>query len=661
MRLTRPDGPPRDLLLNFKLALGDSVVLSGLLRDIAAQYPQTRIALGSVSFQEVFQHAPYLTPRSRLGRQPTVVRPDYGNWITRSKHEPVHFLHALHRDFAKQTGWDVPLRAPRPDLHLSAEEQTPPLDGRYWVVLSGGKTDFTAKVWPPAKFQRVVDILRTEFGVRCVQAGACDSKHWHPPLEGALPLTGQTTARGLIRLIRHADGVICGVTAAMHIAAALERPCVVLAGGREAWWWEAYVRENPGLPGASQLRHPHRFLHTIGLLDCVPHQGGCWRSKTVDLGGTPADKICLKPERHEGVSVPACLNLVTPEHVVAAVMSYYQDASLPPIGQPLALPSIAPELRLPAGTEPSPLPRVVHKILIPARRPVNTVVPATGPLVMPAAAPAGDVFDHETIGGKLTIFVLLYGGFTKIHTECLTALQRTLPAGRFELRVGSNELSPPSLRLVERLQEAGFISAHYRHETNDAKYPVMRQMLHDPERPITTNWFLWLDDDTITDRNPRWFELLCSRIIETSPRSEPYAVRQVGPSGVWTFTAEQLEWVRTRPWYKGRDWQNSRRQPDPAGRKLTFATGSFWAMHTETAKLCDIPDPSIIHNGGDYMIGAALWQNGFTHASFSQSKTIVRWSAYARRGRSDPHTGTKGALAQQHHHPAPGVQLARRR
>jgi hypothetical protein len=132
----------------------------------------------------------------------------------------------------------------------------------------------------------------------------------------------------MARLIYHAEGVICPITAAMHFAAALQKPCVVIAGGREEWWWEAYVpgKGNFGPDLREEVQVPHRFLHTIGLLDCCRRKG-CWRN-TVDEG----ESKCKYPLDVAGQRVPKCMVMISVEHVVEAVMSYYEDGTLPPIG-----------------------------------------------------------------------------------------------------------------------------------------------------------------------------------------------------------------------------------------------------------------------------------------------------------------------------------------
>ena len=88
--------------------------------------------------------------------------------------------------------------------------------GRFWIMMAGGKFDFTAKWWNPAWYQRVVDHFRGR--IQFVQCG--EAQHWHPQLDGVINLVGKTDIRQFVRLMYHADGVVCPVTFAMHLAAA---------------------------------------------------------------------------------------------------------------------------------------------------------------------------------------------------------------------------------------------------------------------------------------------------------------------------------------------------------------------------------------------------------------------------------------------------------
>jgi hypothetical protein len=139
--------------------------------------------------------------------------------------------------------------------------------------------------------------------------------HHHPKLEGVIDLRGKTDLRQLVRLVYHAQGVLCPVTCLMHLAAAVavkdgkpaERPCVVVAGGREPPHWEAYPS--------------HQFLHTVGMLPC--DNGGCWRARTVALGDgderDQAHSLCVDVVDH----LPHCMHMITAAEVIRRIEMYF--------------------------------------------------------------------------------------------------------------------------------------------------------------------------------------------------------------------------------------------------------------------------------------------------------------------------------------------------
>jgi hypothetical protein len=125
----------------------------------------------------------------------------------------------------------------------------------------------------------------------------------------------------LVRLVYHSQGVLCGVTALMHLAAAvdvtggspLNRPCVVIAGGREPVHWEAYPQ--------------HQFIHTVGQLPCCAH-GGCWRARTFPLGdGNERDR----PERlcvDVVGKLPRCMDMIASAEVIRRIEGYFDGGVL---------------------------------------------------------------------------------------------------------------------------------------------------------------------------------------------------------------------------------------------------------------------------------------------------------------------------------------------
>jgi hypothetical protein len=107
----------------------------------------------------------------------------------------------------------------------------------------------------------------------------------------------------------------------MHLAPAVEvkggrpvnRPCVVIAGGREPSHWEAYTN--------------HQFVHTNGALPCC-EQGGCWRSRVLPIWDgdekDQEDRRCVDVVR----GLPRCLDIITAEEVIRRITLYFEGGTI---------------------------------------------------------------------------------------------------------------------------------------------------------------------------------------------------------------------------------------------------------------------------------------------------------------------------------------------
>jgi ADP-heptose:LPS heptosyltransferase len=250
-----------------------------------------------------------------------------------------HFIHGYTRHLEQVLGLRIPVTKFRGDIHLSpvekswmnqVEEEPIGWHQEFWIIIAGGKYDFTAKWWDPSRYQRVVDYFAGR--IQFVQCG--EASHFHPRLRGVIDLVGKTDIRQLVRLMYHASGVICPVTFAMHLAAAVEvkpggpknRACVVVAGGREPSQWEKYGH--------------HRFLETNGALRCCDN-GGCWKSRCQPLGdGEEMDRpenLCVDPVSvSPEIVIPRCMDLITADDVIRAVALYFDGGALEYLRDPLA-------------------------------------------------------------------------------------------------------------------------------------------------------------------------------------------------------------------------------------------------------------------------------------------------------------------------------------
>ncbi len=311
----------RKLILRNSQSPGDIVMLTAAVRDLHLSHPGKFVTDLRTSAKSLWENNPYISPLVKTDPSIEQITCEYP-LIHKSNILPYHMIYGFRLFLQERLGVCIEPHGFKGDIHLSAAEkrwmsQVEEVRGigtRFWIIVNGGKMDFTAKWWDPERCQQVVDHFKDR--LLFVQCG--EGKHHHPPLKGVLNLVGKTDLRQFVRLVYHADGVVCPVTAAMHLAAAIEtkpgrpknRACVVIAGGREPSQWEAYPH--------------HQYLHVNGALPCCDN-GGCWKSRVEPLGdGDPKDQsLCLRPiQLANGRKLPECLDMIAAHDVICAIEKY---------------------------------------------------------------------------------------------------------------------------------------------------------------------------------------------------------------------------------------------------------------------------------------------------------------------------------------------------
>jgi hypothetical protein len=357
------------LVVQMRQAPGDTLALTAAVRDLALTHPDRFDLRVATNAADLWRHNPHVRWAGAYGQGfipgTRVVTPQYGKGLRAAgAGERVHFVDWLRRDLAAQLGLTIAAHLPHPDLHLAPEERRRPvgLPARYWVVAAGGKADMPAKMWPTAHFQSLIDRLAAQ-GLPCVRLGASRGRNpmdLQPRLDGVVDLLDRTNLRQALAVIHAADGVLCHNSFPMHAAAALGRPAVVLAGGRESPYWAAYERSNPGLVCPELLPVPHRFLHTVDTLACAG-VGGCGKTH---LRPEPGKSLCSETRATEDGPRALCQTLITPDDALAAVRSYYDDGTLPPRDQPASWvdPGAGLDLGLVAPAPETAVPRIAVRL-----------------------------------------------------------------------------------------------------------------------------------------------------------------------------------------------------------------------------------------------------------------------------------------------------------
>jgi len=301
---------------------GDLLMLTAAVRDLHKANPGKFITCIKTAIPELWSFNPNIARIEETDPEASLLECHYPA-ISTANQRPLHFIHGFALFLEQQLGVRIPVTAFRGDIHLGIQEilEPPAVPGKYWIVFAGGKRDFSCKWWAPDYYQKVVDIFKSR--IQFVQVG--ETEHWHTPLNGVVNLLGKThNVRNLMKLVYHSQGILCPVTFGMHLAAAVPikpgapalRPCVVISGGREPAHWEAY-------PG-------HRFLENVGALPCCA-AGGCWRSRCqlMNDGDGKDLNACERPiEIANGLRIPKCMQMITPEVVASAIESYYIGGAL---------------------------------------------------------------------------------------------------------------------------------------------------------------------------------------------------------------------------------------------------------------------------------------------------------------------------------------------
>jgi hypothetical protein len=630
------------LLLENNQAPGDILMMTCAVRDLHKHYP-AQFSTGIVTkCPDIWRNNPLVIQADR-SKKLTHLRLGYTTSIQQSNNRFAHFSTGFVQDLSEKLGVRIRLTDMRPDLYLSDDEQDPAITGitgPYWVVLAGGKADFTNKIWDPALYQRVVDLLPD---VKVVQAGAAG--HRHTALKRVVNMVGKTTLRQFMLLIRHSSGVICPITCAMHFAAAFNKPCIVIAGGREPWWWEAYTAStwavnipNTVVPVSFM---PHAYCHTIGLMDCCK-QGGCWRNGVSDM--KVKARNCHMPSKGPTIAQPSCMLKIKPE-LIASIVQLYNSGKIPPdqpVPEYLRPPLFTEELKVPAKHITYTAPRPTSPLtrfrggegrLNRKRYRIRCTGPITPPVAVPAATPArisslpsgvrpytGDLPGLQ----RFTVCILFYGDYPALTKRALSSLYKTVDPKLFELRIGMNAVSAATKEVVNSFTRRYTNITVYSSDVNLFKYPMMRKMFYD--KPITTKYVMWLDDDSHFVASD-WLPKL-DAFVQANTKA-----KVIGRKYFIGLNSGQVRWIQQASWYRNKPLPCCKTTP-----VSHFVTGGWWIAEVKLIREANWPDPRLQNNGGDTNFGACCHQLG---VDLYQHYYGIRISDHPRRGVSQRHPEAK--------------------
>lgn len=220
---------------------------------------------------------------------------------------------------------------------------------------------------------------------------------------------------------------------------------------------------------------------------------------------------------------------------------------------------------------------------------------------------------------KPLVCVLLYGDHFNLHQRLLVALKNTLPPD-VDVHVWCNVVCSQTLTLIADLARFTVTIS----PENVPKYKAMRELVLPLKESDKYNWLLWFDDDTRIDKAD-WFEKAVEHI---GKNNTPY----FGESYFVHCLAGEQDFIKQSTWYRNRPTRIIKMKPS-----ISFIQGSYWWLRADVLRALDWPDVRLNHNGGDTLLGEAVYQLGYPISSF---KYGVKPNDAPRRGFQEKPAGS---------------------
>lgn len=530
------------LILSNYQAPGDILMMTAAIRDLHRCYPGRYQTAIKSSCPDIWLNNPYLSTEVNNSARELVLNYPL---IHSSNFNQLHFLNGFINDLNNKLHLQVELTEFKADLHFSDWELANPMVAEdYWIIVTGIKPDFPAKAWSFIKWQRVVDAFKGK--IQFVQVGA--KQHLHPALKGVTNYVGKTPRfRDLMRLVLHCQGVCTIVSNFMHLAAACNKPCVVVAGGREPYTWEAYdeYTRKLNMPDFTKERIcgedfiPHVYLHSLGLLECCKTKA-CWKSK---LGqGLPHENCCDIVASPGQLREARCMEIIQEDHVIEAIEKYLSEKD-----------------NVQAKPKSRHRPSLIRKKIMPQKaitikKDYQPGLAWQGPVVEPPAALDSALYCFQQL--PITIYLMLFdhaGKYSHLHIRLLSTLYRCTSSDGFRLRVVMKNCLKTTHRLVDEIDRAhGNIERIYVYDEKEISKEEIRQQVCSDR--INTKWLLWVEDDSYFHQAD-WLSKLLDRMERHSAscfkeKRSPYKYF-VGKQQRQLISADQVADIVNSDWYNG--------------------------------------------------------------------------------------------------------------
>lgn len=232
-----------------------------------------------------------------------------------------------------------------------------------------------------------------------------------------------------------------------------------------------------------------------------------------------------------------------------------------------------------------------------------------------------------------TIFALFFGDHHALHARLLNSLKQFGPEQNVRYRFWFNQVCDKTKKLVANLMIGRDMRIRESNE-NVRKYIVMREMFEaDRQTESQPEWLIWFDDDSYVVR-PDWWKTTLQYIEKKRAENICY----LGQSWYVHHLQGQMDFIKEATWYRGVPWEMCpTKKPGVRKPGITFAQGSYWWLRRDVRDAINWPDPRILHNGGDTMLGEAIRQQGLPFHKYHYG---VKLNSAPRRGLSEIPAGS---------------------
>jgi len=305
---------PKKILFRNHNNIGDILCMTAGIKAFKHAYPDVQVSVETTA-PALWDFNKYVDPNiedaTTIEIGPKIATNKSNSWH-------VHLCDAYRICIEDRLNVHIPPVETRPDIYLSQEEIETPIipDIPYWIITVGGEPNWTAKMYPMDRWQEIINLLKGK--IQFVQLQRENDNH--PVLDGVIDMTGKTeNVRDLINVFYHSQGSIGLVSMHMHLSAAFDHPCVVVAGAREPSWFTHYLG--------------HQYIHTLGSVPCSRKiekstggetQAGCWKC-TIESCQEHQEKFGVKAQ---DPLVPYCVERIYPSLVAGSVLTYYDGGRL---------------------------------------------------------------------------------------------------------------------------------------------------------------------------------------------------------------------------------------------------------------------------------------------------------------------------------------------